>query len=286
MKIGVTGATGQLGRLIVKKLKERTSDSNIVALVRSSDKATDLGIEVRNFDYNNPEILPEALVGIDKLMLISGNEIGKRISQHTNVIEAAKSSGVKFIAYTSLLKTDTSTISLAGEHIATEKMLKKSGIPFVLLRNSWYTENYTVSLRDVIAMEALYGSSADGKISSATREDLAEAAAIVLTTEGQEGKVYELAGDEAFTMSEFAAEISRQAGKEISYVNLPVAEYAQALAKSGMPESYAQFLAETHVATEKGDLFDDSHQLSKLIGRPTTTLSKAISDALLQMKFA
>ncbi|TDO01448.1 SDR family oxidoreductase [Sunxiuqinia elliptica] len=284
MKIGVTGANGQLGRLIVTKLKERTAADNIIALVRSPQKATDLGVEVRTFDYDNPEVLSKTLVGIDKLMLVSGSEIGKRITQHTNVIEAVKSAGVKFIAYTSLLKADTSTLGLAGEHCATEEMLKESSIPFVLLRNGWYTENYTTSLPDIVAMGTLYGSSGDGKISSVTREDLAEAAAIVLTTDGQEGKVYELAADEAFTMSDLAAEVSRQTEKDIPYVNLPVEEYAQALANSGMPEGLAQFLAGTHVSTEKGDLFDDRHQLSKLLGRPTTTLSKVISDTLSQMK--
>jgi len=280
MKIGVTGASGQLGRLIVAKLKERTDAGNIVALVRSPQKTTDLDVEVRAFDYDNPETLPGALAGIDKLMLVSGAEIGKRIAQHHNVIEAAKSAGVKFIAYTSLLNADTSTLGLAGEHCATEEMLTKSGIPFTLLRNGWYTENYTASLPDVVAMGTLYGSAGNGKISSATREDLAEAAAIVLTTEGQAGKVYELAGDESYTLSDFAAEITRQTGKDIPYVNLPVEEYAQALAKSGMPQGLAQFLAGTHISTENGDLFDDKSQLSKLLGRPTTTLSKAISDAL------
>ncbi len=284
MKIGVTGATGQLGRLVVEKLKEKTSAENIVALVRSPQKAIDFGVELREFDYDKPEILAKSLAGIDKLMLISGSEIGKRTAQHANVIEAAKDAGVKLILYTSLLKADTSTLGLAGEHLSTEDALKKSGIPFVLLRNGWYTENYTGSLADVIAMGTLYGSSSDGKISSATREDYAGAAVAVLTTEGHEGKVYELAGDESFTMSEFAAEISRQTDKNIPYVNLPVEEYAQALMKAGMPEAYAQFFAGTHVSTEKGDLFYAGHQLSKLTGKPTTSLSKAVSDALSRIK--
>ena len=179
-----------------------------------------------------------------------------------------------------MLKADSSTLGLAGEHIGTEEVLKKSGIPHVILRNGWYTENYTESLQAVIGLGTLYGSSGDGKISSATRGDYAAAAATVLTSEGQEGKVYELAGDEAFTMSDYAAEISRQTGKDIPYVNLPESDYAQALIKSGLPEGLAQFLASSHVSTEKGDLFDDGHQLSKLIGRPSTSLSEAISAAL------
>lgn len=284
MKIGITGATGQLGRIVVEKLKEKTSAENIVALIRSPQKASDLDVETRKFDYNNPEQLSGALAGIDKLLLISGSEIGKRVEQHTNVIEAAKSAGVKLIAYTSLLHADTSSLILAGEHFGTEEVLKKSGIPFILLRHGWYTENYTGSLTDVIAMGSLYGSSADGKISSATRNDFAEAAVAVLTSEGHEGKVYELAGDETFTMSDFAAEISLQSGKNIPYVNLPEQEYVQALEKAGLPEGVAKFLASTHVSTEKGDLFDDGHQLSKLIGRPTTSLTKAISNVLSGIK--
>jgi NAD(P)H dehydrogenase (quinone) len=280
MKIGITGATGQLGHIIIEKLKEKISAENIVALVRSPQKAKGLGVETREFDYNKPEQLPGALAGIDKLLLISGSEIGKRIQQHTNVIEAAKSAGVKLIAYTSLLRADTSSLILADEHFGTEDVLKKSGIPFVLLRHGWYTENYTGSLANVIALGTLYGSSADGKISSATRNDFAEAAVTVLTSEGHEGKVYELAGDETFTMGDFAEEISRQSGKNIPYVNIPEQEYAQVLEKAGMPEGVARFLANTHISTAKGDLFDDGHQLSKLIGRPTTSLAKAISDVL------
>lgn len=282
MKIGVTGATGQLGRIVIEKLKKKTAAENIVALVRSPQKAAGFGVEVREFDYTKPELLVPALKGIDKLLLISASDIGKRTEQHNNVIEAAKKAGMKFIAYTSLLRADTSTISLAGEHAETEKLLKKSGIPFTLLRHGWYTENYTASLPVVIDQEVLYGSSGEGKISSATRNDFAEADATVVTTEGHEGKVYELAGDESFTMSDFAAEVSRQTGKNISYKNLPVKEYAKALMKAGLPEGAAQFYAGTHVSTEKGDLFDDSHQLSKLIGRPTTPLAEVISDALAQ----
>lgn len=277
MKIAVTGATGQLGRIVVEKLKERITADNIVALVRTPQKATGLGVEVREFDYNRPERLADALAGIDKLLLISGNEIGKRFEQHSHVVDAAGKAGVKLIAYTSLLRANASSLVLAEEHYLTEMAIEKSGIPFVILRHGWYTENYTDSLPGIIAGGALYGSSADGKTSPAAREDFAEAAAVVLTTEGHEGKTYELAGDEAFTMSDFAAEISRQTGKNIPYINLPVEEYASFLAKTGMPEGIAQFYASTHVSTEKGDLFDDTHQLSKLTGRPTRPISKVIS---------
>ncbi|MBU0474074.1 MAG: SDR family oxidoreductase [Bacteroidetes bacterium] len=280
MKIGVTGATGQLGVKVIKELKEKISTDQIVALVRSPKKAADLGVEVRSFDYNEPDIMVESLKDIDKLLLISSNEIGKRLEQHTNVIEAAQKAGVKFIAYTSLLHAETSSLVLAGEHVETEKVLKSIEIPFTILRHGWYTENYTNSIYGAIAGGVLLGSSGDGKISSATRDDFAKAAAEVLTSEGHEGKTYELAGDEAFTMSDMAAEIAQQTGKNIVYKNLPVAEYATALENAGLPEGIAQFLAGTHVSTEKGDLFDSSHQLSQLIKKPTTSLAQAIADAL------
>lgn len=278
MKIGITGATGQLGRIVVEKLKEKGISESLVALVRSPEKAADLGVEVRAFDYENPAV--DALKGIDTLLLISGNEIGKRQEQHTKVIEAAKKAEVKLIAYTSLLRANESTLSLAGEHLGTEEVLKASGIPFILLRNGWYTENLTGSLNDIVESGVLYGSAGEGKTASATREDFAEAAAVVLTTDGHVGKTYELAGDDAFTMGELAAEIARISGKSVSYKNLPVADYVAALVQAGLPEGWAQFYGGTHVSTEKGDLFDNGHQLSNLIGRPTTPLIKVIAEAL------
>jgi NAD(P)H dehydrogenase (quinone) len=283
MKIGVTGATGQLGQIVIEKLKEETAAENIVALVRNPSKASKFGVEVRAFDFNQPENLATVLNGIDKLLLISGSEIGKRVEQHSNVIEAAKQAGVKYLVYTSLLRTNNTTISLAGEHLETEKMIKASGLPYTFLRHGWYTENYTASIADVLKMEALYGSSGNGLISSATRADFAEGAVKVLTTEGHANKTYELAGDEAFTLSEFAIELSKQTGKDIPYVNIPVEEYEQALVKVGLPQPLAQFLAGSHVSTEKGDLFDSGHQLSELIGRPTTSLKDAISEALAEL---
>lgn len=278
MKIGVTGATGQLGRIVVEKLKEKGIEHDVVALVRSSVKAANLEVEVREFDYSKPDV--NALKGIDKLLLISGNEIGQRAKQHANVIEAAKAAGVKHIVYTSLLHADRSSLSLAGEHLATEIALGVSSIPHTLLRNGWYTENYTGSVAGSITAGAFIGSAGEGKISSASREDFAEAAAIVLTTNGHEGKVYELAGDNAYTLADLAAELSKQTGKNIPYTNLPESEYATILKSFGLPEGFAEAIAGWDIGASKNDLFDDAHVLSKLIGRSTTPLSDIIAAEL------
>jgi NAD(P)H dehydrogenase (quinone) len=278
MKLGITGATGQLGKLVVEDLKKRTSAENVVALVRTPEKAADLGVEVRAFDYTQPNV--ESLKGIDNLLLISGNEIGQRETQHKNVINAAKEAGVKRIIYTSLLRADNSTLSLAPEHYATEEALKASGVPFTILRNGWYTENYTGTLAGSVQAGALIGSAGEGKISSAARADYAEAAAVVLTSEGHEGKTYELSGDESYTLTDLAAEVSKQTGKDIPYNNLAEAEYAGALVRIGLPEGMAQFYAAFDTSAAKNDLFDEGKSLSQLIGHTTTPLSDSVKVAL------
>jgi NAD(P)H dehydrogenase (quinone) len=280
MKIAITGATGQLGRLVIEKLKAHVPADQIVALVRTPAKAADLGVEARAADYAQPETLATALAGVDKLLLISSSEVGQRATQHRNVIEAAKKAGVKHIVYTSVLHADNSPLSLAEEHRATEADLKASGVAYTLLRNGWYTENYTGSVHGAVAGGAFIGSAKEGRISSATRADFADAAVAVLTGAGHENQTYELAGDESYTLAELAAEISRQTGKDIPYRDLPVADYAAALAGFGIPEGFAHGLASWDANAAEGALFDDSRQLSKLIGRPTTPLATAVAAAL------
>lgn len=280
MKIGITGATGQLGRLVVEQLKQRVAAENLVALVRSPEKAADLGIAATVFDYDKPETLSDGLSSIEHLLLISGNEVGQRKIQHQRVIEAARQAGVKWIVYTSLLHAETSTLSLAAEHVETEALLRASGIPYTILRNGWYTENYTGSVPGALKAGAFVGSAGDGKISSAARADYAEAAAVVLSSEGHIGKVYELAGDEAYTLRDLAAEISKQTGKNIPYNNLPEAEYAGVLTSLGLPEAIAGAIASWDIGASRGDLFDDRKVLSNLIGRPTTPLAEIVKAAL------
>ena len=280
MTIAITGATGQLGRLVVARLRSKAPAEPLVALVRSPAKAADLGIPARAADYARPETLTTALAGVETLLLISSSEVGQRAVQHRNVIDAAKRAGVKRIVYTSLLHADTSPLSLAVEHRDTESALKAAGIPFTILRNGWYTENYTGSIAGALAGGAFIGSAGEGRISSAARADYAEAAAVVLTSTGHDGKTYELAGDAPYTLSDLAAEISRQSGKVIPYKNLPEADYAAALTGFGLPAWLAQAIAGWDVSASQGALFDDGRQLSRLIGRPTTPLSAVVAAAL------
>jgi NAD(P)H dehydrogenase (quinone) len=280
MTIAVTGATGHLGRLAIQSLKDKASGETTVALVRSPGKAGGLGVEARAFDYAHHDTLAPALAGIDTLLLISSSEVGQREAQHRNVIAAAKAAGVKRIVYTSILHADRTPISLGEEHRATEAALASSGLLTTILRNGWYAQNYTASIPAALANGALVGSAGEGRISLATRADYAEAAAVVLTGEGHEGKTYELAGDEAVTLADLAAEISRQTGRDIPYRDLPKAEYAAILKQAGLPETVAEALAEWDVDASNGALFDDSRQLSKLIGRPTTPLAEAVRAAI------
>jgi NAD(P)H dehydrogenase (quinone) len=280
MNIAVAGATGQLGRLVINKLKEKVPTSDIIALARSPQKAASLDVEVREADYDKPETLEAALAGVDTLLLISADELGRRAEQHHNVIEAAKKTGVKRIVYTSMLYADRSPIGLAAEHWATERELMASGVPFTILRNGWYTENNTGSIPGALAGGALLGSAGGGRISSAARADYADAAVAALLDGSHSGKTYELAGDESWTMSDLAAEISRQTGRDIPYKDLPEADYADALAGFGLPEPVARAVAGFDVGASQGALFDDSHRLSALIGHPTTPMSATVAETL------
>lgn len=283
-RIFVTGATGQLGRLVIEELYRRVGPARIVAVVRDPSRSRDLfpsGVTLRQGDYDQPETLDSALVGADRLLLISSNAIGARVPQHRNVIEAAKKAGVKRIVYTSVLRADSMPLPLAEEHRQTEALIAQSGIAHTLLRNGWYTENYTASIPPALEHGALIGSAGQGRISSATRVDYAEAAAIALLDDAAPARaVYELAGDASYSLTEFAAELSRQTGRTIPYIDMPEANYRGALLGAGLPEPIADLLAGADTAVSKGALFDDGKALSTLLGRPTTALSTAIADAL------
>jgi len=281
--IAITGASGQLGRLVIEQLLSKVPASDIVALVREPAKAAGLqeaGVQVRQADYNRHETLAPALVGVDRLLLISSSEVGHRVVQHRAVIDAAKQAGVKLIAYTSLLHADSSPLPMAAEHKETEAELRISGIPHVVLRNGWYTENYLGFVPAALEQGVMIGCAGDGLISAASRRDYALAAAVVLTSEGQGGRVYELAGDESFTMATLAAEIARQSGKPVAYQDLPQTAHKAALQQAGLPEVIASVLSESDAGIVNGGLFDDSRQLSQLIGRPTTPLAVTIKTAL------
>ncbi len=279
--IAITGATGQLGQKTVASLASRIPAADIVAIVRDPAKAEGLGVAVRQADYEDPAALEKALAGVDTLLLISSSVVGSRAAHHANVIAAAKKAGVKHIVYTSLLHADRLDIGLADEHNQTEAALRDSGLAFTVLRNGWYWENNTASLGQSLEHGMIAGSAGDGRIAWASRQDFAEAAAAVLAGSGHEGKIYELAGDTGHTLAELAAEAARQSGKKLEYKDMGQAEYAAFLESVGMPAAFAATLAEVDTqAVAAGQLDDDSRTLSKLIGRPTTTLSEAVAEAL------
>jgi len=282
MSLVVTGATGHLGRLVVEALLDRDVPAHhIVAAGRDIAKVADLverGVQARRVDFTDPPTLREAFAGADRLLLISGTEVGQRVAQHQNAIDAAKDAGVGLVAYTSIANADHTSLRLAAEHQATEQALRTSGLAFTLLRNSWYIENYTAQLPTYLQRGAIFGSAGQGRISGATRADYAAAAAAVLTSDHPE-KVYELGGDQAFTLAELAAVISTVTGQAVRYQDLPVEEYEKLLIDAGLPEPYAALLADTDRGVARGDLDVTSGDLSRLIGRPTTTLTDAVAAA-------
>ena len=283
MTIAVTAATGHLGRLVVEALLRTVPASELVAVVRDADKAADLaarGVAVRVADYNDSASLEAAFDGVDRLLLISGTDVGSRARQHAVVIDAAAKMGVSLLAYTSVLRASEESLNpVAAEHVATEAHLRASGVPFVLLRNGWYLENYTAQIAGAL-QHGFAGSAGEGKIAAAARADFAAAAVAALTLPGQAGKVYELAGDVPFTMAQLAAEVAKQSGKPVAYANLPPEAFKGVLLSVGLPGPFADILVDADVNIVKGELDDQSGELRKLIGRPTTTLAAAVAAAL------
>jgi NAD(P)H dehydrogenase (quinone) len=282
--IVVTGATGKLGQHVIEGLLNSVPPAGIVAAVRTPEKAADMaakGVQVRQADYFQPQSLHTAFAGADSLLLISSSDLQDRVSQHKAAIDAAKNTRVKLIAYTSLLRADTSTIAtLAADHKATEEYLRASGVPFVILRNGWYLENHTEALGPALEHGAILGSANNGRFASAARADYAAAAVAVLTGTGHANKVYELGGDNPYTLTELAAEVSSQAGKPVTYQNLPAAGYEGALRGFGLPQVVAHMIADADRAAGEGELDNPGSDLRTLIGRPTTTLTAAVAAAL------
>ncbi len=283
-RIFVTGATGQLGRKVIEALLQRVPAEQVVAGVRDVAKGADLaakGVELRVADYDQPVTLAAAFAGIDRLLLISGNAVGQRARQHQAVIDAAKAAGVKLIAYTSVLRADISQLGLAVEHKATENTLAASGVPYVLLRNGWYLENFAGRALGGLATGEIPTCAGDGRYAAATRADFAAATAIVLTSaDGYEGRKLELAGSTAFTIADLAALTSRLAGRPVVARNLTIAEFEAALMKNGLPDFVAKILANSDTSAAQGWLFDDSRTLESLLGRPTNALESVVAPAV------
>jgi NAD(P)H dehydrogenase (quinone) len=279
---GVTGASGQLGRRVVENLLSRgVPAAEIVAVVRAPQSVADLaarGVDVRAGDYSRPETLPAALAGVRRLLLVSGSEPGQRVPQHAAVVEAAKAAGVERLRYTSILRADTSTNPLAGEHKATEEVIAASGLPYTLLRNSWYTENYTRQLQQYLDTGQIVGAAGTGKVSAAPRADYAEAATAALVGDEGGNVIYELGGT-AFTFEELAAAVTEVTGTKVGYRDLPPAEYVGALREAGLDAGTAEFVAAIDASIAAGDLETGSDDLTRLIGHPTGPLTDTIAAA-------
>ncbi len=279
----VTGASGQLGRLVVESLLARgVAAGDVVATARDTSTIADLadrGVVVRRADYDDPASLKEAFAGIDRVLLVSSSEVGRRVAQHRNVIDAAADAGVELLAYTSIAGADSSTLILAGEHQETEQYLRESVVPFALLRNSWYVENWTAQLQVALTHGTVVGAAGQGRVSAATRADYAEAAAAVLTAPDQAGAVHELGGT-PFTLAEYAEAVSRVAGAPVTYTDLPTEEYAAVLVSAGLPEPVAAAYADGDRGVRDGELLVTSGDLERLTGRPSTPLEDAIRAAL------
>jgi len=282
MTIAVTGATGQLGRLVLEELLASQEPAALVAVVRDGGKAEELrarGAQVRVADYSDPAALAAALAGVDKLLLVSGSEVGSRVAQHANVVNAAKAAGVGFIAYTSVLAADTTPLSLAPEHKATEELIRASGLDYTILRNGWYTENYVQAVATARQTGAVVAAAGDGRVASAARADYAAAAAAVLSSAGHEGRVYELSGDYAWDFKELATAITAIAGREVVYQPVSAPELVEVLTTAGLDQGTAGFLAALDTDTQAGLLAIVTGELSGLIGRPTTPLLQALRSA-------
>ncbi|WP_033345144.1 SDR family oxidoreductase [Catenuloplanes japonicus] len=281
--IVVTGATGHLGRLVVENLLDRgVPAGEIVAAARTPEKAADLaarGVQVREADYTRPETLVSALAGAEKVLLVSG-EPGNRVADHQAVIDAAKAAGVSLFAYTSILNADTTAMALADDHKATEANIKAAGLPYAFLRNSWYHENYAGQLAQTLQNGAILGAAGEGRIAGAARADYAAAAGAVLTSDGPVNVAYELAGDAPYTLGELAAVITELSGTPVAYRDLPADELAKTLAGFGLPVPVAQLFADVDANIAKGALVNDSGDLTRLIGRPTTPVADTIAAAL------
>ncbi|MCL6243028.1 MULTISPECIES: SDR family oxidoreductase [Acinetobacter] len=283
MKIAITGATGQLGQLVLQFLLKETAAENIIALVRSTEKAASLqaqGIELRHFDYDQPDTLVPALQGVDKLLLISANEIGRRTPQHKAVIDAAVEAKVPYLAYTSLLRADTSPLGLSQEHRETESLIQASGLTYTFLRNNWYVENYLAAAGHVVETGTLFGAAKDGKINAATRANYAEAAAKVLTSSGHENKTYELASSDSFTLAQLAETLQQVSGQNVHYQNLTAEDYTQGLLQAGLPAGLVDVIVDADINSIGGAMQSDRKDLEQLLGHPTTSLRSAVEAAL------
>lgn len=282
-KYAVTGASGHLGRLAVESLLAHGIPAGeVVALARTVERTADLAarcVVVRRADYADPDTLGAALAGVDVLLLVSATDVGQRVPQHAAVIDAAKAAGVGRVVYTSALRADDTRLVLAPEHLATEELLRGSGLAFTILRNSWYIENYTDRVDQFLAQGEIVGATGQTAFAGATRADYAEAAVATMVADGHAGAVYELGGT-PFDLADLAAAITAASGTQVTYRDVSSAELLDVLQAAGIPEGYAGLLVQLDEATARGELDTRSGDLQRLLGRPSTPLADAVERSL------
>jgi NAD(P)H dehydrogenase (quinone) len=286
MSVVVTGATGHLGRLVVQHLlAQGVPADQITATGRRTERLADLaeqGVRTAVADFARPETLTAAFAGADAVLLVSGSEVGQRVDQHRAAIEAAVAAGVGRLVYTSAPHADTTALVLAPEHKATEEILRASGLTFTILRNGWYTENYVGDVQQARESGQIVAAVGEGRVASASRTDFAEAAAVVLRTEGHENAVYELTGDVAWAFTDLAAAASEVLGRPVEYVAVSSADRTAGLLAAGLDEGTAGFVVALDENTRDGLLGEVNGVLSGLIGHPTTPLVDGLRAALAQ----
>lgn len=283
MTILVTGATGEFGQDALKSLKELLPQEEIFALARNQEKATDIeeaGFKIRIGDYDQLDSLKEAFKGIDRLLFVSGNAVGSRKPQHKNVVEAAKTDGVKYIAYTSFGKADTSASPLAEEHAYTEKLINEAQIPHTFLRNNWYLENELPLLGAARQSGQLIHNGRNGKAGWALTREYAEVAARAVSGKFDFPEVLELGGP-LRSYQELGDSLAAATGKDIEVISGNAKEAAQALVdNAGLPQSVAETLVSFQQVVGSSALEVAPVDFTKYLGHPLTKLSDAIKEIL------
>ena len=282
-KIVVTGASGKLGKLVLKELLAAGA-ADILATTRTPENLAEFasqGVDVRQADFKNPASLEDAFKGGTRLLLISTTDVGSRVPQHGAAIDAAKAAGVEHVIYTSWPDPQHSVAAVSPDHAATEDLVLKSGLKFTFLGNYLYSETLMFGLPKALETGKLFGAAGDGRAAYVTRQDCAYAAAGVLNNAVRyENKRLGISGPVAYTRSEIAQLASGITGKPLVYVDLPAEDFGKALVGAGMPEGFAKLFVSFELAIKAGELEAVTQDVSEVSGHTPASLSDFLKSAL------